>query len=418
MVNLIQINLEKNTMQFIISEEEVKEILRKEDDFKKLFRFKTNLNDRVRFLSNALTKVNNKNIAMKNYFIETEINIDLDKFIKCIEESVTEIVEKQVLWITLKKKFPEIEEIYLKKLSDKKDINIKTALFVLLSKDKEIINIDDKQLMIKLLKSITQEKTKSVCYIQELDDFFKDQKNIINFKDELKEIIELYQLNQPYLNKKDYNFYKKQQKNIEFLYSNAEMPKFLYDLYNNTNVIKSEVCYKTKKEIKEIFPGYLKKDYGFNMSLGETIKGNAKKQLLLDENKQITLIISFDAKRYSAIHNSDSLLLNRMCFSFARELKNRAEIKDFKINDFTYTEDKANPKYMVSFENMESALKMKELIDAFLIKIAKQSLNKRQDINKITLEFKDVNKYFNYFVLNEEVKNKEIEFTTKKVKKI
>ena len=73
---------------------------------------------------------------------------------------------------------------------------------------------------------------------------------------------------------------------------------------------------------------------------------------------------------------------------------------------------------MVSFENMESALKMKELIDAFLIKIAKQSLNKRQDINKITLEFKDVNKYFNYFVLNEEVKNKEIEFTTKKVKKI
>ena len=60
-----------------------------------------------------------------------------------------------------------------------------------------------------------------------------------------------------------------------------------------------------------------------------------------------------------------------------------------------------------------------ELIDAFLIKIAKQSLNKRQDINKITLELaEDINKYFNYFVLNEEVKNKEIEFTTKKVKKI
>ncbi len=406
-------------MKFEINEKEVKEILVKDDDFKKLFRFKTNLNDRIRFLSNALTEVNNKNVAMKNYFIETAINIDLDKFIKFIEKSFTEIMEKQVLWITLKKKFPEIEEVYLKKLNDEKDINIKTALFVLLSKDKEIISIDDKQLMIKLLKGITEEKTKSVCYIKELDDFFKDQKNIINFKDELKEIIELYQLNQPYLNKQDYKFYKKQQKNIEFLYSNAEMPKFLYDFYNNTNVVRSDVCYKTKKEIKEMFPGYLKKDYGFNISLGETVKGNAKKQLLLDENKQITLIISFDTKRYSAIHNSDSLLLNRMCFSFAKELKNRAEIKDFKINDFTYTEDKANPKYMIGFEDMESALKMKELIDAFLIKIAKQSLNKKQDINKITLELaENVNKYFNYFVLNEEVKNKEIEFAIKKVKKI
>ena len=60
-----------------------------------------------------------------------------------------------------------------------------------------------------------------------------------------------------------------------------------------------------------------------------------------------------------------------------------------------------------------------ELIDAFLIKIAKQSLNKKQDINKITLELaENVNKYFNYFVLNEEVKNKEIEFAIKKVKKI
>lgn len=353
-------------MKFEINEKEVKEILVKDDDFKKLFRFKTNLNDRIRFLSNALTEVNNKNVAMKNYFIETAISIDLDNFIKFIEKSFTQIMEKQILWITLKKKFPEIEEVYLKKLNDEKDINVKTALFVLLSKDKEIISIDDKQLMIKLLKSITEEKTKSVCYIKELDDFFKDQKNIINFKDELKEIIELYQLNQPYLNKQDYKFYKKQQKNIEFLYSNAEMPKFLYDLYNNTNVIKSEICYKTKKEIKEIFPGYLKKDYGFNMSLGETIKGNAKKQLLLDENKQITLIISFDAKRYSAIHNSDSLLLNRMCFSFAKELKNRAEIKDFKINDFTYTEDKDNPKYMIGFEDMESALKMKELIQETL----------------------------------------------------
>ena len=98
-------------MKFEINEKEVKEILVKDDDFKKLFRFKTNLNDRVRFLSNALTEVNNKNVAMKNYFIETAINIDLDKFIKFIEKSFTQIMEKQVLWITLKKKFPEIEEV-------------------------------------------------------------------------------------------------------------------------------------------------------------------------------------------------------------------------------------------------------------------------------------------------------------------
>ena len=69
-----------------------------------------------------------------------------------------------------------------------------------------------------------------------------------------------------------------------------------------------------------------------------------------------------------------------------------------------------------SATRFQSAL---ELIDAFLIKIAKQSLNKKQDINKITLELaENVNKYFNYFVLNEEVKNKEIEFAIKKVKKI
>ena len=45
-------------MKFEINEKEVKEILVKDDDFKKLFRFKTNLNDRVRFLSNALIEVN------------------------------------------------------------------------------------------------------------------------------------------------------------------------------------------------------------------------------------------------------------------------------------------------------------------------------------------------------------------------
>ena len=111
-------------MKFEINEKEVKEILVKDDDFKKLFRFKTNLNHRIRSLSNALTEVNNKNVAMKNYFIETAINIDLDKFIKFIEKSFTQIMEKQILWITLKKKFPEIEEVYLKKLNDEKDINL------------------------------------------------------------------------------------------------------------------------------------------------------------------------------------------------------------------------------------------------------------------------------------------------------
>ncbi len=391
-------------MNILLTKEQCDEVLKREDIYS--------------FLSAGNKSIERKNILFyKDVFRDIEnlrfnknnppsiaINIKLNDFVKYIDLYPNFFTyKKQLLWVVIKETYPSFENEFIKNVKEKfKDKDRNTFVFMLkLINDKQIVLEDD--LKIKILMEMVKDTKKTYA-----SDMLSCLKTLLientPYKEELKEVLSSYQKNQPDFNREDFNFFKKYKEKIINLYDNKNIPDFLEDIYENKSELNSKIYNITKKEVYKIFPNYFKKNNGIKMS-ERSNKNKTRSQILKEKDTSNVVIAIFDVKRFCANNKSDSIYLIKLFRAVAKKLSEKVKNSEDLIQELVYTEDKGKSKFLVEIKNSQEINKFKEVFDAFLINLSNKSISKSVKEREMKSE---LNKYFEYFRLSNDIEKKEI----------
>ena len=89
----------------------------------------------------------------------------------------------------------------------------------------------------------------------------------------------------------------------------------------------------------------------------------------------------------------------------AKKLSEKVKNSEDLIQELVYTEDKGKSKFLVEIKNSQEINKFKEVFDAFLINLSNKSISKSVKEREMKNE---LNKYFEYFRLSNDIEKKEI----------
>lgn len=393
-------------MNILLTKEQCDEVLKREDIYS--------------FLSAGNKSIERKNILFyKDVFRDLEnlrfnknnppsvaINISLNEFEQYVDlysDLDFFTYRKQLLWIVIKENYPSFENEFIQNVKENfKDKGKDTFVFMLkLINDKQIVLEDD--LKIKILMEVVKEtkKTYASDMLSLLKTFLIEN---TPYKEELKEFLSSYQKNQLYFNKEDFKFLKKYKEKIIKLYDNKNIPDFLEEIYENKSELNSKVYNLTKKEVHQMFPNYFVKNNGIKIS-ERSNKNKTRSQILKEINSSNVVIAIFDVKRFCANNKSDSIYLSKLFRTVAKELSEKVKNGEDSIQELVYTEVKCKSKFLVEIKNSQETNKFKEIFDAFLINLSNKSISKSVKEREMKDE---INKYFEYFRLSNDIEKKEI----------
>lgn len=393
-------------MNILLTKEQCDEVLKREDIYSFLSSWDKSIErknvlfykDVSKDLENLMFNKNNPpsvaiNISLNEFEQYVDLYSDLDFF----------TYRKQLLWIVIKENYPSFENEFIQNVKENfKDKGKDTFVFMLkLINDKQIVLEDD--LKIKILMEVVKEtkKTYASDMLSLLKTFLIEN---TPYKEELKEFLSSYQKNQIYFNKEDFKFLKKYKEKIIKLYDNKNIPDFLEEIYENKSELNSKVYNLTKKEVHQMFPNYFVKNNGIKIS-ERSNKNKTRSQILKEINSSNVLIAIFDVKRFCANNKSDSIYLSKLFRAVAKELSEKVKNGEDSIQELVYTEVKCKSKFLVEIKNSQETNKFKEIFDAFLINLSNKSISKSVKEREMKDE---INKYFEYFRLSNDIEKKEI----------
>lgn len=391
-------------MNILLTKEQCDEVLKREDIYSFLSSWDKSIERKnVLFYKDILTDLDNLKLN-KNNPPSIAINIKLNDFIQYIDLYPDFFTyKKQLLWVVIKETHPSFENEIIKNVKEKlKDKDRNTFIFIVkLINDKQILLDDD--LKIKILGEMSKDNKKTYA-----SDMLALLKTLLventPYKEELKEILLNYQKNQPDFNREDFNFFKKYKGKIINLYDNKNIPDFLEEIYENKSELNSKVYNLTKKEVHQMFPNYFVKNNGIKIS-ERSNKNKTRSQILKEINSSNVVIAIFDVKRFCANNKSDSIYLSKLFRAVAKELSEKVKNGEDSIQELVYTEVKGKSKFLVEIKNSQEINKFKEIFDAFLINLSNKSISKSVKEREMKDE---INKYFEYFRLSNDIEKKEI----------
>ncbi len=391
-------------MNILLTKEQCDEVLKREDIYSFLSSWDKSIERKnVLFYKDILTDLDNLKLN-KNNPPSIAINIKLNDFVQYIDLYPDFFTyKKQLLWVVIKETHPSFENEIIKNVKEKlKDKDRNTFIFIVkLINDKQILLDDD--LKIKILGEMSKDNKKTYA-----SDMLALLKTLLventPYKEELKEILLNYQKNQPDFNREDFNFFKKYKGKIINLYDNKNIPDFLEEIYENKSELNSKVYNLTKKEVHQMFPNYFVKNNGIKIS-ERSNKNKTRSQILKEINSSNVVIAIFDVKRFCANNKSDSIYLSKLFRAVAKELSEKVKNGEDSIQELVYTEVKGKSKFLVEIKNSQEINKFKEIFDAFLINLSNKSISKSVKEREMKDE---INKYFEYFRLSNDIEKKEI----------
>lgn len=391
-------------MNILLTKEQCDEVLKREDIYSFLSSWDKSIERKhVLFYKDILTDLDNLKLNQNNP-PSIAINIKLNDFVQYIDLYPDFFTyKKQLLWVVIKETHPSFENEIIKNVKEKlKDKDRNTFIFIVkLINDKQILLDDD--LKIKILGEMSKDNKKTYA-----SDMLALLKTLLventPYKEDLKEILLNYQKNQPDFNREDFNFFKKYKEKIINLYDNKNIPDFLEEIYENKSELNSKVYNVTKKEVHQMFPNYFVKNNGIKIS-ERSNKNKTRSQILKEINSSNVVIAIFDVKRFCANNKSDSIYLSKLFRAVAKELSEKVKNSEDSIQELVYTEVKGKSKFLVEIKNSQETNKFKEVFDAFLINLSNKSISKSVKEREMKDE---INKYFEYFRLSNDIEKKEI----------